>query len=332
VSAALVTSMSVSPTGTVDFGSVDITTGSTTLPFSVTNTGTAPLVMGTVALAGTGYTKTLDGVSGVTIPTGGTLGLYVVFDPSSIGTKTGTLTFPATGVSSVVVNLTGLATTGGPAPTPTVVTRFYLGRQASPVAAIGSSTGWANQTVDVDHLLGTTRSGPASALSATVNHNGSAGAWHRLGRWVSAPLSAQTLDSTLLCYAIAYRSSALGSTVTSALRFGVRHSDTTVTWDGIKATGSVSSAWPDSTAPAPRRFPAGAPYVWHVGPLTITNGERLVVELGFRCFNPVETNGARVRYGGATTDTDLEATESPATVDQTKAPWLDIVSGISVLP
>lgn len=321
--------MAVDPVGTVDFGSVDITTGSKVVAFVVSNPGTGPLIMGTVALTGSSYAKSADGVSGVTIAPGTSQGLYVTLDPATIGTKTGTLTFPATGLSSVVVNLTGVGTTGGPAPTPSLVTRFYLTRQASPVAAISDFGAWAVNTPDPDCLLATARGGPAVSLGPVVPHGGVSGFSSRLGRWVSPPLAAQSHDGAFTAIAIGYRSSYLGSNVTSALRFGIwRVADSSVDWQPILALGAAASPWPDSSNPLPRRFPAGASGAWST-PLDFLSGDRLVVELGFRAFS-TSTNGARIRYGGASTDTDLGDWETVQ--DLARAPWISFVGGILVLP
>lgn len=329
VTAALTHSMSVAPAGTVDFGSVDKDTGSKVLPFTVTNTGTAPLVMGSVSKTGADYAISADGVSGVTIAPGASQGLYVTFDPTTVGTKTGTLTFPATGVSSVVVNLTGVSTAGAPAPTPTLVPRFYLTRQASPVAAIPDTSGWNSWTSDPDCLLATAKGGPVTSLGQTVNHVGVSGAKERLYRAVSAPMAAQSYSGHFTCLAIAYRSSYLGSNVTSAIRFGIwRVADSSVDWQPVASQGSAVSPWPDSTGPLPRRFPAGASGSWPVT-LGFLTGDRLVVELGYRAFS-TSSNGARLRYGGASTDTDLGDWETVQ--DLARAPWISFTGGLLVLP
>ena len=320
---ALVPGMAVDPTGTIDFGSVDTATGSSDRWVIVSSTGTGPLALGTVTLAGAGYTKPVDAVSGTTLPAGGSNGIQLHFDPASDGTKTGTLTIPATGVSSVVINLTGVGTTAAPPPPPPPATvRWYLTRQASPVGAIGPSPTWADATLDADCLLSPTRGGPAVASSSIVNHSGRSGDSERLGRWVSPPLAAQTVDTVVACYAVAYRSSYLAGVVTSALRFGKLLAGGGTTWLPLLQMGSAISPWPDSAGRAVRRFPAGSAWRLTTG---IAAGDRLIVELGYRAFSG-NVNGCRVLYGGASTGADLIGSETVQ--DTTLAPWIELVDGL----
>lgn len=332
--AAVVPGMSVDPTGTVAFGSVDTATGSAVQVFTVSSTGTDDLVCGTVAIGGAGaasWSKSADGVSGVTIPAGESRSVTLTFNPSSDGAKTATLTFPAAGVTSVVVSMTGTGTTGAPPPSPTTVNRFYFTRQEDAAFAITTapSQTWQVIAVDPNWVLAPEKGGPAVTYGDTIPHDGVSGHRTRFGLWVSPPLEAQTVTTDYVAYAIGYRSSALGSNVTSALRFALwRAADSTIEWQSIQSMGTAVSPWPDSSNPLPRRFPAGDPFSWSVT-LDIEDGDRLIVELGFRAFS-TSHNGARIRWGGSSTASDLENTQTAQSL--TLAPWIEFTSGLSVKP
>lgn len=91
-------------------GSAATGSGSPYVDVSVSNTGNAPLTVGTVALAGSSFTKTSDAASGQVIAPGASAAVRVTFTPSTTGAKTGTLTVPSDGGADVVVALTGTGT------------------------------------------------------------------------------------------------------------------------------------------------------------------------------------------------------------------------------
>jgi hypothetical protein len=89
--------ITVAPTSK-DFGSADI--DSTTNPaqtFTITNTGSANLTVGTITITGTDpgqFIKSDDTASGQTIAAGASKTIIVTFDPSSVGEKTAALSIP----------------------------------------------------------------------------------------------------------------------------------------------------------------------------------------------------------------------------------------------
>jgi hypothetical protein len=85
---------STSATNHTDFGSVFWQSGSVTRTFTIQNTGTADLTLGTVSVSGThaaDFTVTAQPTSPVA-PSGSTT-FQVKFDPSAIGTRTASLSF-----------------------------------------------------------------------------------------------------------------------------------------------------------------------------------------------------------------------------------------------
>lgn len=92
--------LSISPSGTIDFGNneIDSTGDDSTNTITVTSDGTLDLVIGTVSLNDTtNYTKTADTCSGATVPYSGsgTCQITVRFNPTTVGTKAATVTIPS---------------------------------------------------------------------------------------------------------------------------------------------------------------------------------------------------------------------------------------------
>ena len=114
-SGAAVSDITIS-TASKDFGSVDI--AATTNPgqiFTITNTGTVSLNLGTITISGTDasqFIKSNDTASGQAIEAGASKTLKVTFDPSTIGAKTASISIPSNDPDSpaLTVNLSGTAT------------------------------------------------------------------------------------------------------------------------------------------------------------------------------------------------------------------------------
>ena len=85
-----------------------------TQAFTITNTGSANLNVGTITITGTAaqFTKSNDNASGQTIAAGASKTVTVTFDPSSVGAKTATLSIPSNDPDSptLTVSLSGTAT------------------------------------------------------------------------------------------------------------------------------------------------------------------------------------------------------------------------------
>ena len=128
--AAPVAHLSVTPSGTINFGNndTDQTSDNTTNTITVTSDGTVDLVIGTVSLSDTtNYTKTSDTCSGATVAyaSQATCQVIVKFNPVTVGTKTATISIPSnTGNTNATVNhttsvsLTGIGTQYGLSVTP----------------------------------------------------------------------------------------------------------------------------------------------------------------------------------------------------------------------
>jgi len=119
ISAAPEPDISVSPTSK-NFGNVTVDS-SRSQTFTVSNVGTADLVVGTISLAGTNadqFTIQNDNCSEATIAQGNSATLKVVFSPTSTGTKSATLEIPSNDLdeATVTVSLNGKGVEGGPPP------------------------------------------------------------------------------------------------------------------------------------------------------------------------------------------------------------------------
>jgi hypothetical protein len=122
--AAPVTDISVSPTSK-NFGDVTVGSSSPAQTFTVSNVGTANLVVGTITITGANagqFSKPTDNCSGQTITPGGSATLQVVFSPTSTGAKSAALSIPSNDPdeATVAVSLSGSGVSA-PAPPPTGV-------------------------------------------------------------------------------------------------------------------------------------------------------------------------------------------------------------------
>ena len=119
-----------------DFGSVRVGSQSAPRRFTVNSAGTGNLVIGTVSITGDGansFMKASDDCSGQTVAPANSCTLDVVFKPSTLGTKTATLSVPSNDPEGGpdVATLTG---NGVAVPTPG--------------ACVGDCNGGGNVTVD----------------------------------------------------------------------------------------------------------------------------------------------------------------------------------------
>jgi hypothetical protein len=158
--------ITITPTSK-DFGSVDI--GSAANPgqvFTIQNTGSANLTVGTVTITGTDagqFAKSGDSVSGQTIAAGASKTLTVTFDPSAVGAKTASMSIPSNDPDSPAlnVNLTGTGTTASaPNITITPTSKDFGSVDISSLANPGQTftiqnTGSANLTVGTVTITGT---------------------------------------------------------------------------------------------------------------------------------------------------------------------------------
>jgi len=112
--------ISVSPTSK-NFGNVTVGSSSSPQTFTVSNVGTANLVIGTVTLTGTNageFSKQNDNCSVQTITPSASATLQVVFSPTSTGAKSATLSIPSNDPdeATVTVSLSGTGVSVTPPP------------------------------------------------------------------------------------------------------------------------------------------------------------------------------------------------------------------------
>ena len=92
----------------MDFGPVVVTSSSAPQTVTVSNIGTDNLTIGTIDIIGADasqFSKQNDNVSGQTISPGGSATLEVVFNPTSVGTKTAALSIPSNDQDNATVNV-----------------------------------------------------------------------------------------------------------------------------------------------------------------------------------------------------------------------------------
>jgi len=142
--AAPVPDIDVSPTSK-DFGSTTVGSSSPPETFTVSNVGTANLVVGTITITGVNanqFSKQNDNVSGQTIAPGNSATLQVVFSPTSTGAKSAALSIPSNDPDEATVTVP-LSGNGVAAPGPLTADAGgpYSGTAGSPVSLHGSATG-----------------------------------------------------------------------------------------------------------------------------------------------------------------------------------------------
>jgi hypothetical protein len=296
-----------------------------------------------VSVTGTDFTKGTDGASAAVLtPTSQTANVQVVFDPSSAGTKTGSLIVPSdatAGTVTVQLSGSGVASAPPPAPPPPEpepdppesVSLFYLGRQESPIALPATyDDGWFRVTTDPVRAMTVDRAGPGVAYAPTINAKSGERTLH--ATWVGPEMAEQTVTTTFTCYLPeAYRSSSLGGYVTSALRFMIwRAAGSTLSFGSILSHATTVEPWRVVEDALPRRFPAGTDLSWSAT-FDFEEGDRLVVQAGCRVATggPTVEAGTRVRYGGASTDLDVTTAASP---QPNRASWISFTVPLLVLP
>ncbi len=96
-----------------NFGSVTVGSTSSAQTFTISNTGTADLDIGTIALTGTNafeFSKRNDTCSGQTVASNGNCTFDVVFSPTSAGAKSANLVIPSNDYEKPIVNVSLIGT------------------------------------------------------------------------------------------------------------------------------------------------------------------------------------------------------------------------------
>ncbi len=171
--------LTINPTS-LPFGNVAVNTAST-LPVTLTSTGTAPVTINSATPSGAGFA-----VSGATLPAtlnpNQTMTLNVQFDPTAAGAATGQLTIQSNSStnSTAVINLSGMGTTASspqsPGPQLTIsATSLTFGdvtvNTASTQPVTLTSTGTAPVTINSAALSGAGFTVSGATLPATLNPN-----------------------------------------------------------------------------------------------------------------------------------------------------------------
>ena len=148
----------VSPSS-YNFGNIVVGSSSGAQTFTVSNTGTANLVIGTITLTGTNptqFSKQNDNCSGQTVAPSGSCTVQAVFSPTSAGGMNASLSIPSN-APTVNVPLSGTGTVAGSSVSPSsynfgaVVVGSSSGAQTFTV----SNTGTANLVIGTITFTGT---------------------------------------------------------------------------------------------------------------------------------------------------------------------------------
>ncbi len=99
--------ISVSP-ASYDFGTVSVQT-TATQTFSISNTGTRSLIVGTITVSGADFNLGTDSCSGMSVAPSSSCTVQVAFTPTAVGSRSATLSIPSNDPdeSTVTVALTG---------------------------------------------------------------------------------------------------------------------------------------------------------------------------------------------------------------------------------
>jgi hypothetical protein len=116
------------------FGNVNVGSSSSAQTFTITNTGNVSLGIGTITISGTNaseFTKSNDNCDSATVTPGGTCTLQVTFSPTSLGSKSATLSIPSNdpdGTTNVALTGTGLANEVNVSPTSLAFGNVVIGQ------------------------------------------------------------------------------------------------------------------------------------------------------------------------------------------------------------
>jgi hypothetical protein len=189
-----ITNADATPSATdfTDFGSVDVTTGTLTRTFTIQNTGTANLTVGTISFSGTNaadFSVTTAPTSPVAGP--GSTTFIVTFDPSGTGARTATIsivnddsdenpyTFAITGAGTTPeINLQGNATSivsGDATPTTADWTDF---------GSVNAASGTLTRTFTIQNT------GTGSLSVGTISFSGSEAADFSVTTSPTSPVAA----------------------------------------------------------------------------------------------------------------------------------------------
>ncbi|MRR53423.1 MAG: choice-of-anchor D domain-containing protein [Deltaproteobacteria bacterium] len=147
--------ISVSP-GSYDFGNVGVQS-TATKTFTIANTGTGSLIVGTITITGSDFTLGTDGCSGRTVAPSSSCTVQVAFTPTAVGSRSATLSIPSNDPDENPVTV-ALAGTGADL-RPDLYGVWSNITKSGPKKGVFTVTG----------SFTTTNGGPASASNVVVN-------------------------------------------------------------------------------------------------------------------------------------------------------------------
>lgn len=211
-----------------------------------------------------------------------------------------------------------------------MTTRLYFERGLTPDLSPSSwSAGWNKTSGGVTSCL--TRAKRASTLNAdTVAGNGSSGHFVATGRYVSGPLKAQTISGN-----ISGRIAGLETNDTDDYTLAVAIK--VIKADGTDRGALLAATASDDTSAQPPEFITALTKNRKIrdvsentsvalSSLAVSDGDRLVVELGYRQGSTSTANGTIVTGTSAGTDHGDDETAGGATAD----PWIEFDTDITM--
>jgi beta propeller repeat protein len=160
-------SISVDPPE-LNFGSVNIG-NSSALNFTISNTGTGNLVIGTIEEPPVPFSISSDGCSGHTLSALASCSVNINFSPTLEGSFTGTITVPSNDADNpdVSLNLTGTATQP---PAPPIISNIAVSNITADSATIIWTTDQQSDSV-IEYGMTTAYGNSAANASMTTSHN-----------------------------------------------------------------------------------------------------------------------------------------------------------------
>lgn len=189
--------------------------------------------------------------------------------------------------------------------------RMYLTNSAAPVST-ATAASWEQTTGSVQKLLGLNRGG--SNTTVTVAETSTSNTFDVLaGQWISPPMTSSGTLKGAYSYVMARSESDTAADFFSRVVIKVVSNDGTVL-RGVASDAAANTLEFTTTSQA-------ATFTSNIEtPVAVQVGDRLVVELGARAQNVVNTSySATFRYGG--TSGDVESGDT--TLATTASPWIN---------
>ncbi len=268
--------ISVTPAGNYAFGNQLVSSSSAAANFTITNTGTLDLTLGTIALSGTNADQfSVTPAGSATVNPAGSTSFNVVFSPTSTGVKSATVTIPNNTAAPYTFNVsgTGILNTApnNASISKTCIANIELTLQwAAPTSGV-SPTGYIVYALQgttapamVSNLAGNASSYAANGDFSSANVYGSLGRAVFKGNATTAVITGLTTGQQYTFKVVAYN----GETATG--------------WaSGINNSGSWNATYtvkvPEVDNPSASAAPTSSAVSWTVVPASSGCYEYLVV-------------------------------------------------------